>query len=170
MTRAETLHSVGTSLTRRFHTRDPFEIADALGITVMFRDDFGSLKGMYTNILRNRFIMINNKLRDRTKVIVCAHEIGHDQLHRGDAKKNPIKEFMLYDMTSRQEYEANIVAASILLDDDEIADYIYSYNYSAEQIARVMGTDINLVALKIAHMNEIGYDLRPQEYRNRFLK
>ena len=77
---------------------------------------------------------------------------------------------MLYDMSSETEYEANIFAASVLLDDSELTDYIYTYNYSAEQIARAMGTDINLVALKIAHLNEMGYDLRPQEYRNRFLK
>ena len=77
---------------------------------------------------------------------------------------------MLYDMSTRPEYEANIVAAEILLDNDELLDYIYTYNYSAEQIARAMGTDINLVALKIAHLTEIGYDLRPIAHRSDFLK
>ena len=43
--------------------------------------------------------------------IVCAHELGHDQLHRNMAKTTPIHEFMLYDMKSKPEYEANIVAA-----------------------------------------------------------
>lgn len=65
--------------------------------------------------------------------------------------------FMLYDMTTKPEYEANIVAAEILIDSDELLDYIYTYRYSAEQIARAMDTDINLVALKIAHLTEIGY-------------
>ena len=32
---------------------------------------------------------------------------------------------MLYDMTTKPEYEANIVAAEILLDTDEILEYIY---------------------------------------------
>ena len=77
---------------------------------------------------------------------------------------------MLYDMRSKPEYEANIVAAEILLDNDELLDYIYYYRYSAEQIARAMHTDINLVALKIAHLNELGYDLRPIEHRCNFLK
>ena len=74
---------------------------------------------------------------------------------------------MLYDMRSKPEYEANIVAAEILLDNDELLDYIYYYRYSAEQIARAMHTDINLVALKIAHLNELGYDLRPIEHRSK---
>lgn len=100
--------------------------------------------------------------------IVCAHELGHDQLHRQLACSNGLHEFMLYDMSTRPEYEANIVAAEILLDNDELLDYIYTYNYSAEQIARAMNTDINLVALKIAHLTEIGYDLRHIDHRSDF--
>ena len=45
---------------------------------------------------------------------------------------------MLYDMTTKSEYEANIVAAEILLDTDEVLDYIYGYGYTSEQIARAM--------------------------------
>ena len=63
-------------------------------------------------------------------------------------KEAQYREFMLYDMTTKAEYEANIVAAEILLDTDEILEYIYDYGYTSEQIARAMGTDINLVALK----------------------
>ena len=77
---------------------------------------------------------------------------------------------MLYDMKSRPEYEANIVAAEILLDHDEVLEYIYGYGYTAEQIARAMGTDINLVALKVAHLSTLGYNLRPLEYKSDFLK
>ena len=57
-----------------------------------------------------------------------------------------------------------------MLDNEELLDYIYHYRYSAEEIARAMHTDINLVALKIAHLNELGYDLRPLEHRSNFLK
>ena len=97
-----------------------------------------------------------------------AHELGHDQLHRNLAKGSAIQEFMLYDMITKPEYEANIVAAEILLDTDEILEYIYDYGYTSEQIARAMGTDINLVALKIAHLAESGYDLRRIEHRSDF--
>lgn len=50
------LSKVGTSLVRRFGTRDPFQIARELGISVLLCEDFGSLKGMYRVIKRNRFI------------------------------------------------------------------------------------------------------------------
>lgn len=99
-----------------------------------------------------------------------AHELGHDQLHRNLAKGNALQEFMLYDMTTKPEYEANIVAAEILLDTDEVLEYIYQYGYTSEQIARAMYTDINLVALKIAHLAETGYNLRKIDHRSDFLK
>lgn len=167
---AEYLALVGSRLVRRCYTRDPFEIAESIGVDVLFCDDFGPLKGMYRVIKRNRFIFINKNLPEWLQRIVCAHELGHDQLHRHLAKNNPIQEFMLYDMRSKPEYEANIVAAEILLDNDELLEYIYQYRYSAEQIARAMHTDINLVALKIAHLNQLGYDLRPIDHRSNFLK
>lgn len=50
------LSKVGASLVRRFGTRDPFQIARELGISVLLCEDFGSLKGMYCVIKRNRFI------------------------------------------------------------------------------------------------------------------
>ena len=129
------LSKVGTSLVRRFGTRDPFQIAGELGISVLLCEDFGSLKGMYRVIKRNRFIFLNKDLGDRMLRIVCAHELGHDRLHRKLAQANSLHEFMLYDMTTRPEYEANIVAAEILIDNEELLDYIYTYQYSAEQIA-----------------------------------
>lgn len=167
---ADSLTKVGSDLVKRCGTRDPFRIARELGIEVMFCSDLGPLKGMYRVIKRNRFIFLNEDLSPRMQRIVCAHELGHDQLHRNLAKGNSLQEFMLYDMTTKPEYEANIVAAEILLDTNEVLEYIYQYEYTSEQIAFAMQTDINLVALKVAHLIETGYDLRRQEHRSDFLK
>ena len=136
----------------------------------IYIDDFDPLKGMYRVIKRNRFIFINRDLSPRIRRIVCAHEIGHDRLHRHLAKGNSLQEFMLYDMTRKPEYEANIVAAEILLDTDELLEYIYDYGYSSEQIAEAMQTDINLVALKVAHLTQTGHKLRSLDCKSDFLK
>ena len=130
MMNAEQLSRVGEKLVKRCGSRDPFEIARQLGINVMLCENFGSLKGMYRVIKRNRFIFLNNSLDENMLRIVCAHELGHDQLHRNMAKTTPIHEFMLYDMKSKPEYEANIVAAEILMDSDEVLRYIYEYGYT----------------------------------------
>lgn len=89
---AEQLALVGSRLVKRCGTRDPFEIAADIGVEVMFCDNFGPLKGMYRVIKRNRFIFINNQLSEQMQRIVCAHELGHDQLHRNLAKDNPLRE------------------------------------------------------------------------------
>jgi hypothetical protein len=66
---------------------------------------------------------------------------------------------MLYDMKSRPEYEANLFASEILLPDDAIFSYAHE-GYDIEQIARILYTDINLIALKMASMNSRGYQFR----------
>ena len=84
MMNAEQLSRVGEKLVKRCGSRDPFEIARQLGINVMLCENFGSLKGMYRVIKRNRFIFLNNSLDENMLRIVCAHELGHDQLHRNE--------------------------------------------------------------------------------------
>ena len=102
---AEQLSKVGSDLVRRCGTRDPFQIANALGITVMDDcENLGSLKGMYCIVKRNRFIFLNKDLSPQMKRIVCAHEIGHDRLRRALAKKHGLQEFVLYDMATKPEY------------------------------------------------------------------
>ena len=167
---AKQLSEVGERLVRRCGTRDPFEITRQIGVEVLFCPDFGSMKGMYRVIKRNRFIFLNRDLAPQMQCIFCAHELGHDRLHRNLAKTGAIQEFMLYDMTTRPEYEANIVAAEILLDTDAVLDYVYNFGYTSEQIAKAMETDINLVALKVAHLAESNRSLRPIEHRADFLK
>ena len=67
------------------------------------------------------------------------------------------------------EYEANVFAAQVSLPDDEILDYIYA-GYDIGQIAKMMESDINLVALKADALIAKGYSFRSQEHRNNFLK
>ena len=72
-------------------------------------------------------------------------------------------------MDSRPEFEANVLASQILLPDDEVLEHIYN-GYDAEQIARLMGSDINLVALKVATLNQQGYNFRNIDHNTTFLK
>lgn len=152
------------------HTRDPFEIASSFGIQVLYSDELARLKGMYFTLKRSRFICINSRLDEQTQRIVCAHELGHDQLHRELAAGGAMQEFVLYDMASRSEYEANVFAADLLLDEERMLDFMIHYRYDAEQIAQVMDTDINLVALRAAGLSHRGYKLNKLESRTDFLK
>ena len=79
---SEYLYEAGSRIGKRCGNRDPFAIAENLGIEVIYCNHFGPLKGMYRVVKRCRFIFINNALSERMQKIVCAHEIGHDQLHQ----------------------------------------------------------------------------------------
>ena len=156
-------------LIKKYKTRNPFEIAEKSGIQIIMFDGLKRLKGMYRIIKRNRFIILNSENSTDMNRIVCAHELGHDCLHRDFAKNSPFQEFVLYDMTSRREYEANIFAANLLLDDREILKYIKE-GYDTLQIAKMTYTDINLVALKVDFLIRNGYYLKSQDYNSGFLK
>lgn len=157
-------------LVRRYGTRNPDRLAREMGITVMARP-FVRQKGAYKVIERNRFIFIKEDLSPVMHEIVMLHEIGHDTLHRDEAvSTGGFQEFNIFDMGNKiMEFEANIFAAQISLPDDETLEYIYR-GYDVGQIARAMGSDINLVALKVAELNRRGYRFREQDYRSDFLK
>lgn len=168
----QTLEIVQTAnrLVDTFGTRDPHRIAQALGIEVI-SVDFKRQRGAYKVLMRNRFIFIKNDLDPVMERVVMLHEIGHDVLHRKEAvKAGGFKEFNIFNMReNRMEYEANVFASQVSLDDEEILEYIH-YGYDIQRIASAMHTDANLVALKTDALIAQGYCLHHQEYENRFLK
>ena len=169
MSRYETIAAKAQELMRKYDPRDPFALAKALKIEILWTDEWTKLKGMYFCMKRRRFICLNSNLDDHMMKIVCAHEIGHDQLHRNLAKEKALQEFVLYNMSSRPEYEANIFAASVLLDDNTMLRLIYENHYDAQQIACAMNSDINLVALKAAELKIRGHRLNPIDSKSNFL-
>ena len=155
MPNREYIQNVANKLIKKFDTRDPFQLCQAIGVEVFYAD-LGSLKWMYKYLKKNRFAVINENLDPFTKTLVCAHELGHDILHQNLARKVCLQEFILYDMKSRPEYEANLFASEILLPDDIILSLARD-GYDIEQISKELCTDINLIALKVSSMNTRGY-------------
>ena len=149
------IQTIAHELIAKFDTRDPFELCKAIGVEVFYAD-LGNLKGMYKYLKKNRFAVINENLDVYTRTLVCAHELSHDILHQDLAKKICLQEFILYDMRSRPEYEANLFASEILLPDEKIFT-LAREGYDVEQIAKELCTDVNLVAIKVASMNTRGY-------------
>ena len=154
-------------LIRKYGTRDPEKIAAALGIRI-YDVPLKKQKGMYKVIKRNRCIFVKDDLTEIMRRIVILHEIGHDQLHRRQA--TVFQEFSLFDMSGNiMEYEANLFAAQVMLPDDDILEYIYN-GYSAGQIAGALGSDINLVSMKVADLSRRGHAFRAPEFKANFLK
>ncbi|MBO5076424.1 MAG: ImmA/IrrE family metallo-endopeptidase [Clostridia bacterium] len=156
------------ALTKKFYTSDPFELCNCLGVTVQ-TDDIGTLKGMYVYIKRNRYIVLSDRLSPEMRRLVLAHELGHDQLHRESAKYSFIQDSEVVDLNDRTEYEANVFAVTLLIDDEEFLDLARS-GESVERIAQKLKTDPNLVVLKSRLMRNRGFRITAFEHRADFLK
>ena len=126
-------------LIRRFRTRDPYELADLLGVTVMPRNNFLRQKGAFSIVAGRSFIFINANLSAELQRLVCAHELGHALLHREIALSGgAMLEFDLLDAAGRCEVEANTFAAALLLDDEELRERLHD-GEDIQSIARAMG-------------------------------
>lgn len=157
-------------LIRAYGTSDPYRLADALGVEILVRN-FRQQRGAYKIILRNPFVFLKADLDPVMERIVLCHELGHHILHRDEAeRRGGFREFNIFDMRSdRMEYEANVFASQLTLPDGEVLNHIEN-GYDIQQIAAAMGSDINLVALKIDTLIAQGYRLRRQTHSDVFLK
>ena len=155
-------------LIKRYKTNNPYKLCEQIGIEVVHAD-IGSLKGMYTCIKRNRFIVINENLDDNIKKIVCAHELAHDQLHRGISSSSWMKDYDLTIVNSKYEYEANMFAAELLVQEDELIALIKE-SKTLNEISKILYIDPNLISMKVKRLVDKGYCLIPQDYNSKFLK
>lgn len=170
MTRITDAVRTANRIMRKYDERDPERIAHYAGIMIL-PQPFVKQKGAYTVMMRKPIIFIKRDLHPAMRSIVLAHELGHHFLHRQEAiQSGGFHEFNLFDMQNNQmEYEANVFAAQLKLPDEDVLECVYN-GYDIAATARALHSDINLVALKIAELNRRGYQLREQEYRNKFLR
>ena len=157
------------NLIKKHETRDPELILKDRNVHLLpFAGETHAL-GMYVIIKRNRFVFYNPSIDDNFKRMMFAHELGHDLYHREEAKEG-LSEFTLFDVKSSLEYEANLFASHLLLDEEEIIDY-GKLDYDLEQIAQNMRVNINLLLFKFYGMNKLGYDFNlDQSLDRKFFK
>ena len=91
-------------LVKKYGTNNPFEIAKALGIEVVF-EPLGDSHGYFSRFNRTTIIHINESLPYEKQVTTSAHELGHVVLHP-DINTAFLKANTLYS-TDKIELEAN---------------------------------------------------------------
>ena len=105
------------SFKKEWHTNDPFEIAEKLGIRVLQTQS--KIKEFTAHTIKidgySTFISINSSFTDFSQKILCAHELGHALLHT-----DCINHFAITskNVTSTVELEANLFAIALLTDDN----------------------------------------------------
>ena len=141
------IYSKATEMVKQTGTRNPMKIASEIGVMLRYSQELDKLLGLYTYRWKHRIILLNDKMEEIMARMVCAHELGHDALHRDIAKGEGLKEFVLFNMKDTTEYEANIYSMS-------------KEKYDVVQMAKMLNVNINLVLIKLQELNKLGYDFR----------
>ncbi len=150
-----------------FGGKDIFETAENSGIKIWFRS-LGSLKGFYIFENNCRYIVIDENLDDMTRSVVCAHELGHDMLHR-KLSIGGIRENTLFLANNKTEREANLFAAEILISDDDFLSAL-SFCNNMENLSAELGFPRELISYKIELLNFKGHSFNFSDVKNDFLK
>ena len=126
---------------KKYNTRNPFVLADCLGI--LYQIGNIGCAGCYMFLKNHRYIFLNQDLPESELKMVMAHELGHAILHR---KENCYfirnKTLML---TSKIEIEANTFAAELLIPDELIFEHP---DTPADQLARLAGYNEKIMDFK----------------------
>lgn len=138
------IKDVVQSLTTKYGTNDPFDIANQNNILLSY-EPLGKILGYYNMYKRVKFIHINQHLNEIGQRYVCAHELGHALLHQ-EANTSFLKQNTLFSI-DRMEVEANTFAVELLLPDEKVIEYS-NENLSLYQIGEICGIPREIVTLK----------------------
>ena len=116
-------------LTKKYDTRDPYELCKCLGIKIHFYDMEKKLKGFFFYQSRQKNIVIDSNVNEVLERILVAHELGHAVLHTKIAMMKGFQEMEVLDGGSPEEDEANFFAAELLLKDQEVLDCLSEYSF-----------------------------------------
>lgn len=158
-------------LTRKFKTRNPYEICDELGVRIRLKDLGTDIKAYYFYQSRIRNIVLNHRVSETVWRILVAHELGHDRLHQEIAMLKGFQEIELFDMVQPTEYEANLFAAELLIDDTELLDLLNDDDKSFFGVARELYVPAALLDFKFRVLKHKGYRINaPYIANGDFLK
>lgn len=129
-------------LIRKYETNDPFDIALALGIRILY-EELGSINGYYNMQLRMKQIHINHNLPSEQQCVTCAHELGHAVLH--PKANTPFLRTNTFFSIDKMEIEANTFAAELLIPDSLILE---NPEFTRQQLARLAGYDEKIMEFK----------------------
>lgn len=113
MRRKQEIVDFVNGLKRTYHTCDPFKLADIYGIKVLEYDSCSKWFKAHAVQFRGYapYIAINSKYTDSSKVVLCAHELGHVLLH-SETVNNFADSGGSINMDA--EYEANLFTLALL--------------------------------------------------------
>ena len=141
-------------LVRKYHTRDPYELCQLLGIKIHYYDLQKKLKGFFYYQSRQKNIVIDHNVNGILERILVAHELGHAVLHTKIAMMHGFQEMEVFDDRSSEENEANFFAAELLLEDEEVLECLSEHTFF--ETAKMLYVPAALLDYKFSLLHEKG--------------
>mgnify|MGYP005752043083 FL=1 len=119
----ELISEKGKKLTKKYDETDPRKLAKAMGIPISYvhmGDYDGCCKGFMITYHRIEHITINSDLSEEVQKIILAHELGQADLYSKEIQNTTFHDVALFVDTDIKEYQANILAAELLLPDEKV--------------------------------------------------
>ncbi len=162
MKTAEHIIETVDKLVRKYHTRDPYELCQLLGIKIHYYDLQKKLKGFFYYQSRQKNIVIDHNVNGILERILVAHELGHAVLHTLGhavlhtkiAMMHGFQEMEVFDDRSIEENEANFFAAELLLEDEEVLEYLSEHTFFGT--AKMLYVPAALLDYKFSLLHEKG--------------
>jgi Zn-dependent peptidase ImmA (M78 family) len=148
-------------LTTKHSTRDPFRLCEAMDIRIRYKDFGTEMKAYFVVFARIKNIVLNNRISEVVAKILVAHELGHAVLHLELALLRGFQEFELFDTASTAEYEANLFAAELLIEDAKLLPLLNSEDKSFFGVVRELYVPAELLDFKIRVLKSKGYHIEP---------
>lgn len=141
---------LATKLAEKHRTRNPFRIAEDLGIIVI-KCPLVGIRGFQQRIKRRKIIYVNSELDDHQQEIVCAHELGHIFLHSG------MNRIFLNQSTNlvaqKFENEANFFSVDLIFSDDDLIPLL---EQPLDVAAAAMGVSTALALHRLRYIDQKG--------------
>ena len=143
-------------LVTKYGTRDPYELCDAMHIVLYRKDLHRKLKGFFFYHSRQKSIVVDSHVGPVLERILIAHELGHAVLHREAALLHGFQEIeMLEGSAKPMEYEANLFAAELLLEDEEVLERLADMTFF--EASRSLCVPAALLDFKFATLRAKGH-------------
>jgi len=149
MTTIDYIARTVNKLVVKYQSRNPYKLCSELGIKVKQKDLGEEIKAYYYCTSRICNIVLNNRISEDVQRILVAHELGHERLHKELAQLQGFQEVELFVQSIPFEYEANLFAAELLIDDEELLVLLSDEDKSYNGVASVLRVPADFLDFKV---------------------
>ena len=136
------IRSVVNNLCRKYKTRNPYELIDAMGIILQYGEHMDNVRGFYLYDNRIKLICVGNDLPSHIERFVAAHELGHAVMHKQSSA--PFLQSTFFSV-NRLETEANKFATELVIPDVDIMEH---WEFTIDEWAMFYGLPREIIELR----------------------